>query len=72
MGENWHNLHHSNPTLARHGVDRGQLDSTARLIRALERFGWISDVRWPTRAGLDERRVRIKETPLETAALISD
>jgi stearoyl-CoA desaturase (delta-9 desaturase) len=72
MGENWHNLHHSNPTLARHGVDRGQLDSTARLIRALERFGWISDVRWPTRAGLDERRVRIKETSFETAALISD
>jgi stearoyl-CoA desaturase (delta-9 desaturase) len=58
MGENWHNLHHSIPRSARHGVDRGQLDSTARLIRGLELVGWISDVRWPTRAELDERRVR--------------
>ncbi|HVB27442.1 MAG TPA: acyl-CoA desaturase [Mycobacteriales bacterium] len=57
MGENWHNLHHSSPTLARHGVDRGQLDSTARLIWVLEHFGAVSDVRWPDPAALDRRRL---------------
>ncbi len=48
MGESWHNLHHADPTCARHGVQRGQLDLTARLIWAFERLGWAYDVRWPT------------------------
>jgi stearoyl-CoA desaturase (delta-9 desaturase) len=56
MGDNWHNVHHCNPSLARMGVDRGQLDSTARLIWALERIGAVSDVHWPVRATLDARR----------------
>jgi len=56
MGENWHNLHHSLPRSARHGVDRGQLDSTARLIRLLELGGLISDVRWPSAELLGTRR----------------
>lgn len=56
LGDNWHNLHHSSPRLARHGVDRYQLDSTARLIWVLERLGAVSDVRWPDRAALDRRR----------------
>ena len=56
MGENWHNLHHSCPTLARHGVERGQLDSTARLIWLLERARLVWDVRWPQPANLDRRR----------------
>jgi stearoyl-CoA desaturase (delta-9 desaturase) len=47
FGESWHNLHHADPTCARHGVMRGQLDSTARLIWIFEKFGWINDVRWP-------------------------
>ena len=59
MGENWHNLHHSNPRLARHGVDRWQLDSTARVIRLLELGGLISDVRWPSRAELAARRMPV-------------
>ncbi|HET6499637.1 MAG TPA: acyl-CoA desaturase, partial [Amycolatopsis sp.] len=32
FGESWHNLHHADPTCARHGVRRGQIDITARLI----------------------------------------
>jgi len=56
MGENWHNLHHSFPTLARHGVDRHQLDSTARLIWLLQRFGAVWDVKWPTAEMLDSHR----------------
>jgi stearoyl-CoA desaturase (Delta-9 desaturase) len=56
MGENWHNLHHSCPTLARHGVDRHQLDSTARLIWVLQRAGVIWDVKWPVAEVLDRHR----------------
>jgi stearoyl-CoA desaturase (Delta-9 desaturase) len=48
MGESWHNLHHADPTCARHGVRRGQLDMTARLIWIFEKFGWAHDVRWPS------------------------
>jgi len=47
FGESWHNLHHADPTCARHGVLRGQLDITARVIWALEKLGWAYDVRWP-------------------------
>lgn len=47
MGESWHNLHHAYPSSARHGVQRGELDSSARLIRLFERFGWATKVRWP-------------------------
>lgn len=56
MGESWHNMHHADPTCARHGVGRGQLDSTARLIAWFERFGWASDVRWPTARRLSARQ----------------
>ena len=30
MGESWHNPHHADPTCARHGVGRGQIDMSAR------------------------------------------
>jgi stearoyl-CoA desaturase (delta-9 desaturase) len=48
MGESWHNLHHADPTSARHGVGRGQLDASARLIAIFEGLGWAHDVHWPT------------------------
>jgi stearoyl-CoA desaturase (delta-9 desaturase) len=48
MGESWHNLHHADPTCARHGVQRGQVDVSARLIWLFEKAGWAYDVRWPT------------------------
>jgi stearoyl-CoA desaturase (delta-9 desaturase) len=48
MGESWHNLHHSDPTAARHGVLKGQLDSSARIIWAFEKLHLASDVRWPS------------------------
>jgi stearoyl-CoA desaturase (delta-9 desaturase) len=47
FGESWHNLHHADPTSARHGVLRGQVDSSARLIWLFEKAGWAWDVRWP-------------------------
>ncbi|WP_199429688.1 acyl-CoA desaturase [Qaidamihabitans albus] len=53
FGESWHNLHHADPTCARHGVLRGQIDISARMIWAFEKLGWATDVRWPTPARLD-------------------
>ena len=46
FGESWHNLHHADPTCARHGVLRGQIDTSARVI-------WISrsSAGRPTSAG---------------------
>ena len=48
FGESWHNLHHADPTCARHGVRRGQVDISARVIWVFEKLGWARDVRWPT------------------------
>ncbi|MFD9506696.1 acyl-CoA desaturase [Streptomyces mirabilis] len=56
FGESWHNLHHADPTSARHGVDRGQLDPSAAVIRLFERLGWVRDVRWPTPDRIAARR----------------
>ncbi|HZT65826.1 MAG TPA: acyl-CoA desaturase [Acidimicrobiales bacterium] len=50
MGESWHNHHHAFPASARHGIGRGQIDTSARLIWLFERLGWASRVRW-VRAG---------------------
>jgi stearoyl-CoA desaturase (Delta-9 desaturase) len=55
FGESWHNLHHSDPTCARHGAMRGQIDATARMIWIFEKFGWVYDVRWPKQERLATR-----------------
>jgi stearoyl-CoA desaturase (delta-9 desaturase) len=47
-GESWHNLHHADPTSARHGVLPGQIDISARVIWIFEKLGWVWNVRWPT------------------------
>jgi stearoyl-CoA desaturase (Delta-9 desaturase) len=53
FGESWHNLHHADPTCARHGVQRGQVDISARVIWAFEKLGWAHAVRWPTARRLE-------------------
>lgn len=53
FGESWHNLHHADPTCARHGVQRGQIDISARVIWAFEKLGWATSVRWPTAKRLE-------------------
>ncbi len=57
FGESWHNMHHADPTSARHGVLRGQIDSSARTIWLFEKFGWATDVRWPKPERLAKLRV---------------
>lgn len=56
MGESWHNLHHADPTCARHGVLRGQVDLSARTIWILEKCGWVHDVRWPVASRIEAKR----------------
>ncbi len=56
FGESWHNLHHADPTCARHGALRGQIDIAARLIWLFEKAGWVYDVRWPEEAKLSGKQ----------------
>jgi stearoyl-CoA desaturase (delta-9 desaturase) len=56
FGESWHNMHHADPTAARHGVLPGQLDISARLIRWFQAFGWAWDVRWTSKERLAKLR----------------
>ena len=58
FGESWHNSHHADPTCARHGVLRGQLDISARTIWIFEKLGWAWKVRWPN----EKRLARIAVT----------
>jgi stearoyl-CoA desaturase (delta-9 desaturase) len=55
FGDAWHNLHHADPTCARHGVRRCQIDISARVIRLCELLGWVWDVRWPDETRLSRR-----------------
>ncbi len=64
FGESWHNLHHSDPTCARHGALKGQIDISARAIRWAEQLGWAWEVRWP-----DEQRLSAKLTGLRDKEL---
>jgi stearoyl-CoA desaturase (delta-9 desaturase) len=64
FGESWHNLHHADPTCARHGALKGQIDISARVIRWAEFLGWAWDVRWP-----EEQRLTGKLTGLRSQRL---
>ncbi|MGY2002123.1 acyl-CoA desaturase [Blastococcus sp. SYSU DS1024] len=55
-GESWHNLHHADPTCARHGVLRGQIDISARTIWVFEKLGWAWNVKWPDPVRLAAKR----------------
>jgi stearoyl-CoA desaturase (delta-9 desaturase) len=59
MGEAWHNNHHAFPRSARHGLDPGQFDSSAVVIRLFEKLGWATQVQWPTEEQLAARRLPI-------------
>ena len=67
FGESWHNLHHCDPTSARHGALKGQIDISARVIRWCEQAGWAWDVRWP-----DTERLTARLTGLRKASLRPD
>jgi stearoyl-CoA desaturase (delta-9 desaturase) len=57
FGESWHNFHHAEPTSARHGVRMFEIDTSAMLIKVMEKLRWVTDVRWPDKAMITRRRV---------------
>jgi stearoyl-CoA desaturase (delta-9 desaturase) len=57
FGESWHNFHHAEPASARHGVRRLEIDTSAILIRVMEKLRWVSDVRWPDAAMIRRRMI---------------
>jgi stearoyl-CoA desaturase (delta-9 desaturase) len=67
-GESWHNLHHADPTCARHGVLKGQLDTSARTIWAMEKLGLVHDVRWPVKERIDGKLVKNAKGTASAAA----
>jgi stearoyl-CoA desaturase (Delta-9 desaturase) len=48
FGESWHNNHHAFPSSARHGLLRGQVDISWRVIRTLEQLRVVRNVRLPS------------------------
>jgi stearoyl-CoA desaturase (Delta-9 desaturase) len=56
FGESWHNGHHAFPASAVHGLERGQVDLSAAVIRGLERVGLVWDVKCPAATQLARRR----------------
>lgn len=58
LGEGWHHNHHAFPTSARHGLRRTQIDPSYLLIKGLEKLGLARDVREPSLADIDKKRLR--------------
>ncbi len=57
FGESWHNGHHAFPASAVHGLEPGQLDLSAAVIRGLERLGLVWDVKRPDLHQIGRRRL---------------
>lgn len=57
FGESWHNNHHAFPSSAVHGLDRGQVDISGAVIKLLARVGLVRDVRLPSAAALERKRI---------------
>lgn len=60
-GESWHNYHHADPSSARHGVLRRQLDTSAIVIRGMEKVGLVSAVKWPSEERIQRRLASVAE-----------
>lgn len=60
MGESWHNFHHADPTSARHGVRFMEIDTSAVLIKLMEKLRWVRDVRWPDPSLITRRRIEVE------------
>jgi stearoyl-CoA desaturase (delta-9 desaturase) len=57
FGESWHNFHHAEPTSARHGVRLLEFDTSAVVIKVMEKLHLVSDVRWPDAATIARRKL---------------
>jgi stearoyl-CoA desaturase (Delta-9 desaturase) len=57
LGEGWHNNHHAFPTSARHGLRWWQFDASWVVIRAMKLIGLARNVRLPSGAAMEAKRV---------------
>ncbi|MDQ4148408.1 MAG: acyl-CoA desaturase [Actinomycetota bacterium] len=57
FGEGWHNSHHAFPTSYRHGLERGQFDPSAWVIRGFEKLGWARNIRQPSPEQMEAKRI---------------
>lgn len=57
FGEGWHNSHHAFPTSYKHGLGRGQFDPSAWLITGLTKVGLARNLKRPTPAQMEAKRV---------------
>lgn len=57
FGQGWHHNHHAFPRAALTGLDRWQIDPGGWVIRALERLGLVWNVKQPSRALIESRRI---------------
>ena len=55
FGESWHNNHHAFPNSAVHGIGRGQLDTSGRIISLFNALGWIEGVKSPSPKQLEAK-----------------
>jgi stearoyl-CoA desaturase (Delta-9 desaturase) len=55
VGEGWHNNHHAFPFSASHGLRWWQVDLSYLFIVLLEKIGWVSSVKVPTKAQIDRK-----------------
>jgi stearoyl-CoA desaturase (delta-9 desaturase) len=62
LGEGWHNNHHAFPTSARQGLRWWQFDSSWLIIRAMAKLGLARNLRTPTSAAMEARRVAPSES----------
>ena len=60
MGENWHNNHHAFPYSAKLGLEDGQWDPGWWMLKALEKFGLVSDLITPSTAELRPELSRLE------------
>jgi stearoyl-CoA desaturase (delta-9 desaturase) len=56
FGESWHNGHHAFPASAVHGLEPGQFDISALVIRGMEKARLASDVKRPGPQQIERRR----------------
>ncbi len=58
QGEGWHNNHHAFPSSARHGLKWWQFDSSWLIIKGMEAVGLAWNIRVPTEAQLNAKRLK--------------
>lgn len=66
-GEGWHNNHHAHPSSARHGLRWWEVDTNWYVIRLLNAFGVIKDIKLP-RADSRVKEIRRGAPATEPAA----